>query len=77
MGRIERLTRSSGANEVTPVRSPHGSDLRRVTGGPWSYAQPAWSSDGRTLLVYELREEGSWEGGHVAAVAVPGRGGDE
>ena len=50
---------------------PDGSGLHAVTQGPWSHAQPAWSRDGRSLLVYRSWETADSESGVVAHVPLP------
>jgi TolB protein len=47
---------------------PDGTDLRQVTRGPWSYAQPAWAADGRKLYAYQHEEESSHEFGDVVVI---------
>ena len=49
---------------------PDGSDLRQETDADWSYAQPAWSFDGRSLYAYQSRETAEFEFGSVARLAV-------
>ena len=53
---------------------PDGSDLRRITGGPWSYAQPAWSTDGSALFAYQHQEMVEYEFGDVVRIDLGDRG---
>jgi TolB protein len=55
------------------VVSPDGGDARKVTEGPWGYAQPTWSFDGKGLLAYQFVETAEYEFGDVARLeGVPG-----
>jgi Tol biopolymer transport system component len=45
-----------------------GSDLRQVSHGPWSHVQPAWSSDGKSLYVFQHQETPEHEFGTVARI---------
>jgi Tol biopolymer transport system component len=53
---------------------PDGSDLRRITSGPWSYAQPAWSTDGSALFAYQHQETVEYEFGDVVRIDLGDRG---
>lgn len=50
------------------VMATNGTDLRRVTSGPWSHAQPAWSADGRALYAYRNEETADHEFGDVVVI---------
>lgn len=47
---------------------PDGSGLRRVTDGPWSYVQPAWSADGLSLFAKQGEETRDHEFGDVVQI---------
>lgn len=47
---------------------PDGSKLRRVTDGPWSYVQPAWSGDGSSLYAKQGEETSDHEFGDVVRI---------
>jgi TolB protein len=49
---------------------PDGSGLHVVTEGPLSHAQPSFSADGNTVLMYELYETDEFNIGHIARTAV-------
>lgn len=57
------------AAQIYAVRAD-GTGLRRLTDGPWSRAQPSFSSDGRQLFVYQSLENADVEVGYVARIAV-------
>lgn len=59
----------ASVGQVYLVR-PDGSDLRAVTRGPWSHAQPRFSPDGRSIFVYRLREGADYQFGFIAEVRV-------
>jgi len=48
-----------------------GTGLQQITGGPWSYVQPAWSSDGNKVFAYQNQETADFEFGDVVVVDVP------
>lgn len=50
---------------------PDGSGLRQLTSGPWSHAQPNFSSDGRTIYMFKLQEGTAYQYGFIASLAVP------
>ena len=50
--------------------SADGSGLRRLSQGPWSYAQPAWSSSGEYIYAYQNQETESHEFGSIVRIAV-------
>jgi TolB protein len=47
---------------------PDGSELRRVTHGPWSYVQPAWSGDGSSLYAKQGEETVNYEFGDIVRI---------
>lgn len=49
---------------------PDGSNVEQLTDGPFSHAQPSFTSDGRALYVYQLVEFAGTEIGQVARVDV-------
>ena len=49
---------------------PDGSGLRPITEGPLSHAQPSFSADGKTMLMYELYETDDFGIGHVAKTTI-------
>lgn len=49
---------------------PDGTGLRPITEGPLSHAQPSFSADGKTMLMYELHETDEFGIGHIAKTAV-------
>jgi len=49
---------------------PDGSELRQISHGPWSHAQPAWSFDGKRIYAYQLKETEEYEFGTVVSIAV-------
>ena len=51
---------------VTPV----GTELRTVTYGPLSHAQPSFSANGQAMLFYELYETDEFEIGHIAKASL-------
>lgn len=57
------------AGQVYAVR-PDGSDLRQLTSGAWSHAQPAWASDSKRLYAYRFQESADSEIGTVAEVTL-------
>ena len=40
----------------------------KITAGRWSYAQPAWFSDGSRLLAYQNEEGDDYEFGDVVVI---------
>lgn len=55
--------------QIFAVR-PDGSEVRQLTWGPMSRAQPSFSSDGKSLVFYEHVETRSFEIGHIARLAI-------
>lgn len=49
---------------------PDGTELRQLSHGPWSHAQPAWSFDGTRIYAYQLKETEEYEFGTVVSIAV-------
>ena len=49
---------------------PDGSELRRVTDGPWSYVQPAWSGDGSIIYAKQGEETRDHEFGDIVRIRV-------
>ena len=49
---------------------PDGSELRQISHGPWSHAQPAWSFDGKRIYAYQLKETEEYEFGTVVSISV-------
>ena len=47
---------------------PNGSGAMQITSGSWSYTQPAWSFDGKSLLAYQFEETGDHEFGSVVRI---------
>jgi TolB protein len=47
-----------------------GSDLRQISHGPWSHAQPAWSYDGKSIYAYQLKETATDEFGSIVRIAI-------
>lgn len=62
----------AGVGQLYLVR-PDGSDLRRVTDGPWSYVQPAWSSDGSSLYAKQGEDTTTHEFGDVVHIKLQER----
>lgn len=58
----------AATGQIFAVR-PDGTGLHALTRGPWSRVQPSFAGPSR-LLVYQGREEGELEIGHVAALPV-------
>jgi Tol biopolymer transport system component len=52
------------------VVSPEGSRLRQISSLPGSYAQPAWSADGRKIYAYAATEVGDDEWGDIVVFDV-------
>ena len=48
-----------------------GTGIQRITSGPWSYVQPAWSHDGSSIFAYQNQETAAFEFGDVVVVSVP------
>jgi len=42
----------------------------QITSGSWSYTQPAWSFDGKSLLAYQFEETEDHEFGSVVRIAL-------
>lgn len=49
---------------------PDGSDLQQITFGDWGHAQPAFSSDGKTMLAYRFQERPDAEFGGIVRIQV-------
>jgi len=47
-----------------------GGDLRQLSQGPWSHAQPAWSSDGQSIYAYQLSETEDAEFGSIVRIGI-------
>jgi len=47
---------------------PDGSDLRQITNGEWSHAQPAWTAAGDSITAYRFQETAIGEYGGVAII---------
>ena len=47
-----------------------GSDLRQLSSGPWSHAQPAWAFDGNSIYAYQLKETAEYEFGTVVRIGL-------
>lgn len=50
------------------VISADGMGLQRITDGPWSHVQPAWSADGRAIYAYQNQETRTYEFGDVVVI---------
>jgi Tol biopolymer transport system component len=55
------------------LMNPDGSDLRQISFGPWSHAQPAWAFDGRSIYAYQLEETPEYEFGSVVRIRLNDR----
>lgn len=58
----------AATGQIYAIR-PDGTGFHALTGGAWSRVQPSFAGPGR-LLVYQGREDGEVEIGHVAALPV-------
>lgn len=47
-----------------------GGDLRQLSHGPWSHAQPARSADGKSIFAYQLLETETDEFGRIVRIGV-------
>ena len=47
---------------------PDGSEMERITAGPYSHVQPSVSGDGKAIYVYRLTEAGGTEIGQIARI---------
>jgi TolB protein len=63
------------SNRSGPARSGQvwlmntdGGDLRQVSHGPWSHAQPAWAFDGQAIFAYQLEETEDYEFGSIIKI---------
>lgn len=52
------------------LMKPDGSDLKQLSHGPWSHAQPSWSKDGQTIYTYQFQETENYEFGSVVSLKV-------
>lgn len=52
------------------LMNPDGSDLRQLSHGPWSHAQPAWAFDGKNIYAYQLEETAEHEFGSIVRIQV-------
>jgi TolB protein len=50
--------------------NPDGSQLKQLSFGPWSHAQPAWSFDGQYIYAYQLKETADYEFGSIVRISV-------
>jgi TolB protein len=71
----ERIVFSSNRNGPANVGHLYtvridGTDLHKVTGGTWSYVQPAWSTDGKQLFAYQNQENEEYEFGDIVVVGL-------
>ena len=47
---------------------PDGSDLKQLSFGPWSHAQPVWDFDGQSIYAYQLKETEDYEFGSIVQI---------
>jgi Tol biopolymer transport system component len=47
-----------------------GKELRQVSSGPWGYAQPSCSMDGRSIFAYQFQETADFEFGNVVILDI-------
>jgi len=69
----ERIAFSS--NRAGPARTGQiwsmkadGSDLKQLSFGPWSHAQPAWAFDGQSIYAYQQEEAEDYEFGSIVQI---------
>jgi TolB protein len=61
--------KATSTGQIYAVR-PDGSQMKALTSGTLSRAQPSFSPDGKTLYVYESVESAGFEIGHIASIPI-------
>ena len=52
------------------LMKPDGSDLKQLSHGPWSHAQPSWSYDAQSIYTYQFQETETYEFGSLVRLKV-------